>query len=499
MPRYVLANRLAGKRTDSAKRGSRAAVDEALARLKGVKIISDHRPDDDRHRRIVILEVGKAKIERLRAALPPDVILEPVIERSLHSVPIVKLAAAQDVTAPPAAPPCTVTVTGAGGPPLTGIKVVFYMRDRRGKMWAGHPRPYTNGQAVAKQRVPKKSYAVAFVRPVPYDGFWSMVVEAPASGSTISCAALPSAGGGWWHAVMGIDVTAAGRGAGINVGVIDTGCGPHPNLTQVTLVGKFVNGQQLPGSQAIDGDSQGHGTHTTGIIGAQPTPPAPSVDFCGIAPDCNLFHARSDFTAHDDAHAIDVLSRDHHCDLINMSFGSGTRTVTEEDAIQAALERGTLCICSAGNFDGQRQIDYPAAFSQCVAVSSIGQVGHAPAGTWAACLQPTRAALIGHKGLFLCALSKYGTGLTCAGPGVGIISTVPDQGGATGLYVEQSGTSEASAAVCGALAVILSNNAAYNALPRDRSRAEKARKLLIKHCKKIGLAKKYVGHGLPHV
>jgi len=53
--------------------------------------------------------------------------------------------------------------------------------------------------------------------------------------------------------------------------------------------------------------------------------------------------------------------------------------------------------------------------------------------------------------------------------------------------------------VCGALAVILSKNAKYKKLPRNLARAEKARKLLIKHCKKIGLAKKYQGHGLPHV
>lgn len=493
MPRYVLANKLAGKRTDSAKRDSRAAVDKALARLKGVKIVSDHRPRDDRARRIVILEVGKAKIERLRAALPPDVILEPVVERALHyAVPIVKLATAPPVAAPPSAPPYMVTVTG-GGAPLTGIKVVFYMRDRHGKMWAGDPRPYTNGQGVATQPVPR-GYTVAFVRPIPYDRFWSMVQAAPPSGSTIDCAPLASAGAngsGWWHSVMGVDTSATGRGAGINVGVVDTGCGPHPNLMQVVPT-------PPPGN---DVDRQGHGTHTTGIIGAVPTQGG---DYCGIAPDCNLFHARCAFTAHDIAHAIDTLSRDYNCDLINMSLGGKQRTQVEEDAIQHALERGTLCICSAGNInpkDKTRSIDYPAAFPQCVAVSSIGQIGWAPAGTWAASLEPTRAALKGRGGLFLCAMSKYGTRLTCAGPGVGIISTVPGGGPSPGpdLCVEQSGTSEASPAVCGALAVILSKNAAYRALPRDRSRAEKARELLIKRCKKIGLAKKYVGHGLPRV
>ncbi len=298
MPRYVMANRLAGKRTDSARRDSRAAVDEVLARLKGVKIVSDHRPSDDRARRIVILEAGKAKIERLRATLPPDVILEPVVEHALHyAVPIVKLATAPTVTKPPTVP-YTVTVTG-GGQSLPNIKVVFYMRDQSKEMWAA--RAVTDAGGVATQLIPV-GYTVAFVRPVPHDGFWSMVVEAPPSGGTIDCAPLVSAGAngsGWWHTEMGVDTAAAGRGAGINVGVIDSGCGPHPNLMQVVPT-------PPPPPPGIDGNPQGHGTHTTGIVGARPTRGG---DYCGMAPECNLFHWRLASTGPADiVNAIDELS-----------------------------------------------------------------------------------------------------------------------------------------------------------------------------------------------
>lgn len=424
--------------------------------------------------------------------------------------PVAELEAAQEVTAKQLKSGTSiygVTVTG-GGKPLVDIKVVLYLRNRRGAIRKAIK--YTDRKGQARRRIPK-GYPVAFVRPVPYAGFWSMLAEAPPSGSAIDCTPLTQAGaggGGWWHRVMGVDVRAAGRGKGIRVGIIDTGCGPHRNLRHVTLVGVFDRGRWHRRAAATDVDPQGHGTHTTGIIGALPSKPG---DYAGMAPDCTLFHARGcedkeeDLSPGNIAKAIRVLSREYECDLINMSLGGGPKSKLEKAAIRSALERGTLCICSAGNADGQRQIDYPAAFADCVAVSAIGRRGRAPGGTWAADQRPGRKRLLGRSGLFLSATSKFGAKLDCAGPGVGIVSTVRDrrparrQPGAKHLYMEMDGASMASAAVCGALAVILSKNGKYKALPRDRSRAEAARKLLFKHCKSLRLAKKYVGHGLPHV
>ena len=108
------------------------------------------------------------------------------------------------------------------------------------------------------------------VEPIPYAGYWIMLAEAPPSGSTIDClpiAKAKSGGEGWWHDAMGVDVSKATRGAGIKVGVIDTGCGPHRNLAHVTLVGAFVDGKVLAPAQATDVAE--HGTHTSGIVGAR--------------------------------------------------------------------------------------------------------------------------------------------------------------------------------------------------------------------------------------
>ena len=132
----------------------------------------------------------------------------------------------------------------------------------------------------------------------------------------------------------------------------------------------------LPPAQATDVAE--HGTHTTGIIGARPKKAS---DYAGMAAGCTLFHARvfkgegpnDGPTQADIINAIDSLSRDHQCDLINMSLGGGPRSGAEEDAIRDASQRGTLCICSAGNENGP--IDFPGAYPECEAVSAIGKVG----------------------------------------------------------------------------------------------------------------------------
>jgi subtilisin len=298
---------------------------------------------------------------------------------------------------------------------------------------------------------------------------------------------------------MGIDVTVNGRGAGIKVGVIDTGCGPHPNLSHVELVGTFIDGKRLPAKLARD--VAHHGTHTTGIIGAQPRQIG---DYAGLAPDCRLFHARV-FKSEEEGpsqadviNAIDALSRDLGCDLINMSFGGPTGSLGEKDAIQDAAERGTLCTCSAGN-DAGPNIVYPAAFSTCAAVSSIGQLGWAPAGTFSASNRTKNSATLGQRNLFLAANSSFGSKLACAAPGVGIVSTVPDKNGVAGAYMAMDGTSMASPAACGALAVILSQDRRYRSLPRDSSRSNAARTLLERHCRSFGLPVKFEGCGLPSV
>ncbi len=505
MPQYVLVNRRSGKFTSTAKISSRASVPATLGLLTSAKIVADHQPADPLARQVVLLDADPAQVASLRATLPADSILEPAVRRNLHRRIPIELRPAAPHTAAAAAVRAgtttfSATIVAGGGKPLVGIDVMLYLRDPGGAIQT------TTVKTKAKGKVSfpvPSGFQIAFVEPIPYAGFWIMLAEAPSWGATIDCTPIAKAmsgNRGWWHDAMNIDVSKATRGAGIKVGVIDTGCGPHRNLVHVTKVGAFVDGKALPPAQAEDVAE--HGTHTTGIIGARPTKAS---DYAGMAPGCDLFHARvfkgegpqDGPTQADIVNAIDSLSRDHQCDLINMSLGGGPRSDAEEDAIRDALERGTLCICSAGNDNGP--IEFPGAYPECSAVSAIGKVGWAPAATLSADNRPREAAKMGHNNLFLAAFSCFGPALACAAPGVGIVSTVPDRDGFVGAYMEMDGTSMASPAACGTLAVILSKDTAYKALPRDSSRSKRAALLLAQHCKPFGLPVTFEGRGLPTV
>ena len=508
MAKFVLVNRRAGLFTDATKHASRASVATTLGVLGAqARVLSDHDPADPLARRVVVFEADAAHVAAMRARMDPHAIIEPLVYRHLHrfaplmfrrAVPLGKRVHHGSASVFQA------TVTGAGTA-LGGIDVMLYLSDA-----SGHVTTTTvsaNADGAVSMEVPAGHHVVA-IEPIPYAGFWIMVADGPTSGATIDCLPIQKAGpaaNGWWHDVMGVDTTAANRGTGIKVGVIDTGCGPHPNLDHVNLIGAFTDGGFQPGAAAT-ADVEGHGTHTTGIIGARPRVEG---DFAGMAPDCTLFHARAfkgtgpeDGPSNADIiNAIDSLSRDHACDLINMSFGGGQPTQAEEDAIRDATERGTLCICSAGNEDGP--IDYPGAYPECAAVSAIGQLGQAPAGSFSAGNRPQEPDKLGMGSLFLAAFSCFAASanqvLACAGPGVGIVSTVPDKGDQRGLYMEMDGTSMASPAACGVLAVILGKSDAYKALPNDQSRSNAARMALAQACRTIGLAARYEGRGLPHV
>ena len=508
MAKFILVNRRAGLFTDTAKHASRAAVASALGMFgTQAKVVADHNPTDMLARRVVVFEADAANVAAMQSRLAPDAIIEPLVYRQLHHQrrpASLRRAAALDSQVLKTAKSSFILMITAGGRPLGGIDVIAYVRDS-----AGSPNP-TMLRADANGRVqfstPHGGRVVA-VRPIPYADYWSMMAKARGTRSTVDCLPLVKAGpdgNGWWHDVMRVNTVDRNRGRDITVGLLDTGCGPHPNLEHVKRIGAFTDGGFQPGAAATD-DVVEHGSHTTGIIGARPKRPG---DYAGMAPNATLVHARvfkgvgpDEGPSNSDLiNAIDALSRDHNCDLINMSLGGGQPTQAEQDAIRDAAERGTLCVCSAGNAAGP--IDYPAAYMDCAAVSAIGQSGWAPSGSFSWSIQPQDADKLGSDDLFLARTSCFaaaGQTLACTAPGVGIISTVPDKDGRSGQYMVMDGTSMASPVACGALAVILGRNKAYKALPRNQSRSDAARATLAQHCCSIGLDVKYEGRGLPRL
>ena len=75
---------------------------------------------------------------------------------------------------------------------------------------------------------------------------------------------------------------------------------------------------------------------------------------------------------------------------------------------------------------------YPAAHPEAVAVSAIGLDGWAPHGASPHIRLPSDPSFFPRNHIYFGNFSSFGNEVACAGPGVGIISTIPSRGsGAT--------------------------------------------------------------------
>ena len=265
------------------------------------------------------------------------------------------------------------------------------------------------------------------------------------------------------------------KGAGIVVGVIDTGITPHSEFA----------GQLVPGydfiadiDTAADGDgrdsdpndpgdwhdgecdffgtpadSSWHGTHVAGTIAALTDN---GVGTAGVAPNAKILPLRAlgkcgGFTSD----VIDAITwgsggtvaglpaNANPAEVINMSLGgSGACSVAEQTAINAAVARGTTIVVAAGNSGGDAASQSPASCNNVIAVSAVG-----PTGT-------------------LASYSSYGTVVDVAAPGGSGFSPAADNVLSTlnlGLtdqaaegYAWYAGTSMASPHVAGVVALIQS-------------------------------------------
>jgi hypothetical protein len=504
--RFVMANRRAGKFGD-ARLVSRQSLEATLLSIDpGIDVLADNQPKDPYARRVVVFEADPAEVQA--KLIDPNVLIEPEILHWPDVVPPADLIAAQRMSAdmmasmsalgfssnfPQLASTQMTVVVEGGGARLNGASVLLYTSA------SGLPQPIKsvtgiNGTAVFS--LPMGSTPSALVV-IPAGGFWIMVKRGPSFNESIECPVLPAAGPlGWWHGLLGQAAFDPTAGKAIKVGVIDTGCGPHPCLAHARLIGAFTDDSTLPPGAAADVDS--HGTHVCGLIGGRPVAAG---HYGGIAPGVDLLVARvfpaagKPANQADIANAIDALSRDESVDLINMSLGSTQASQIEHDSITDAYERGTVCVCAAGN--NASAVNWPGAFPECVAVSALGQLGWGPDGTLASTRIPTSSGFLGARNFYLANFSSFGSQVLCAGPGVGIISTVPARFGLVAPFLAMDGTSMASPAVCGALAVILAASAAYAKAPRGKSRSDLAKQLLRDGCKDIGLALQYQGLGVP--
>jgi len=143
------------------------------------------------------------------------------------------------------------------------------------------------------------------------------------------------------------------EGAGIKVGVIDTGINDlHPGFEGRVIDAEsfvtFAYGYDYEDLTTTDPD--GHGTHTSGTIGAGDT----AGSYVGIAKECSLYHAKigSPAPLPSVIAALNWLVNTKKVEVINFSYGGGDGVgwdPLELAFANAVNAKKITCVTSAGN------------------------------------------------------------------------------------------------------------------------------------------------------
>jgi subtilisin family serine protease len=443
--------------------------------------------------RILLFEASATEIQERSRALPSWVRLEPEIDhRPAGRFRPAKTTRQLQVRAV------------AGRRPLAGALVALL----RG-IDDVDPIPEGQGQTDEHGRVvfAVDPAEVARVIVSPVNAYWPMIVDGPGTDTQVTCPEVPfyDDGLGWWHRRLGIRAAAPKLGAGIRVGVLDTGLGEHEALAHVVRVGAWLGGRHDRAHRPNALDAL-HGTHVCGIIGARP--PEPRHGYWGVAPGVELLAGCvcKDGESNQQNIAEGVLAlaghdgESHQVDLINLSLSATIKSSILLDAIADVADLGCLCICAAGNT--RRSVEWPARSTLVVAVSAFGQLGFAPAGSLSeSCLSEDGETGEDGEVISLARFNCHGHGMACCGPGVGMISTLPRRTDLSGpWWGVMDGTSMAAPAVCGVLAARLAGSAGYLQSRRDRARYRAARRSLFAACRRPeGWHRHHVGRGCPRV
>jgi Subtilase family len=508
MARFLIAQRVADKKPElTESRATLTKLRVAVGKVADIVETVDETGEEDTGE-ILILEGDSADIEAKRKELPADTFIETEkLRRPGPFHPLVASPPRQEELTSGLGATIELNVFSAGAP-VPAAQVMMTSVAFRG----GFPNT-TFGVTDEKGRVlltyNPNVWLPLGLAVLPRSRAWPVFTQILGQRNLdIVLPPLFSDGPlGWWHRVLGLNSYSENLGEGIRVGVVDTGVGPHPYLSHVRSVGAFLNGKRLQTPDSAN-DVAEHGTHVAGTIGARPA--SGSKDFAGIAPGVELVAARvypgggpptmesGPTTNGDIAQAILTLARDEECDIINLSSGGPMRSRIEADRITAALNRGTLVICSVGNGNGL-PIMYPAAEPVAIGVSALGPTGGVPFGVLDMFSYPPQLDRFSFAGFYAPNFISVGIETKCTGPGVGIISTAPAQGADEVSYVSMSGTSMAAPAVTGALAAILSRDSTYKSLPRNRERSSYAWRVLLRSVRTLGLNHQYQGYGMPVV
>ncbi len=275
-----------------------------------------------------------------------------------------------------------------------------------------------------------------------------------------------------WRTTDARNVRVTGRG--VDVALIDTGVSPVGGLNDPA---KVVNGPDLSfesqhaSTRHLDG--YGHGTHMAGIIAGRDAQVVPGKEddadlFVGMAPDARIVNVKV-ATADGGADVSQIIAAidwvvQHRNDVglnirvINLSYGThSTQPYTVDPlayAVENAWRKGIVVVAAAGNDGAGNQLNMPAADPRVLAVGAVDHVGTTSlsddiTGTFTNSGTPERRPDLIAPGKSVVSLRTPGSYADLAHPEGRVTGDVAQR------FFRGSGTSQATAMVSGAVALLL--------------------------------------------
>ncbi|MDV2685983.1 S8 family peptidase [Alkalihalophilus lindianensis] len=217
-------------------------------------------------------------------------------------------------------------------------------------------------------------------------------------------------------------------GNGVKVAILDTGIDRnHPDLSANVKGGHSVFTDSANADPFFDGD--GHGTHVAGTVAAVNN----DIGVIGVANEASLYAVKVLNNAGSGSYAGIAegieWAINNDIDIINMSLGGSQSSAILKQFSDLAYAEGVLVVAAAGN-SGTRSgrndtVGYPAKYDSVIAVAATDQNNQ-------------RATF-----------SSTGPAVEISAPGVGILSTTPNNN-----YASFNGTSMASPHVAGVAAQV---------------------------------------------
>jgi len=201
--------------------------------------------------------------------------------------------------------------------------------------------------------------------------------------------------------VQAPSVWTVGRGASVNVAILDTGV----DYTHPDLIANYAGGYNTYENNDLPMDDHRHGTHVAGTVAAVDN----AVGVVGVAPNARVWAVKVlDPTGFGDnehiALGIDwVIAKKRAVGgnwVISMSLGSTQSSAIEEAAVKRAQTEGILVVAAAGN-SSMAFLDFPAAYAGVMGIGAID------------------------ADKSLARFTNSGANMSVVAPGVNVISTVP--------------------------------------------------------------------------